>query len=90
MKAIRWSPHALEALVAREIDRGEADRTLVHPEAVEPAQSPRQVYMRRYHDGVLQAEMLLRVIVEETTDEIIVITVYKTSQIKKYLKGRVS
>jgi len=34
--------------------------------------------------------MLMRMIVEETTDEIVVVTLYKTSQIEKYLKGLVS
>jgi len=29
-------------------------------------------------------------IVEETTDEIVMVTLYKTSQIEKYLKGLVS
>jgi hypothetical protein len=43
--------------------------------------------MRRYHDQELQQEMLLRVIVEDAIDEVIVITVYKTSQINRYLRG---
>jgi hypothetical protein len=47
----------------------------------------RQVYMRRYHDSVLDQEMLLRVIVQETETRRVVVTVYKTSQIKRYLKG---
>ena len=45
--------------------------------------------MRRYFDMVLQREMLLRIIVEETEDEIVVVTIYKTSQIDKYVKGLV-
>jgi hypothetical protein len=43
--------------------------------------------MRRYFDQVLQQEMLLRLVLEETMAETVVITVYKTSQMKKYLKG---
>jgi hypothetical protein len=43
--------------------------------------------MRRYFDQVLQQEMLLRLIVENTGNEMVVITIYKTSQINKYLKG---
>ena len=31
--------------------------------------------------------MLLCLIVEETPDELVVVTVYQTSQIAKYLKG---
>lgn len=43
--------------------------------------------MRRYTDQMLQQPMLLRIVVEDTADEIVVITLYKTSQIDRYLKG---
>jgi len=42
--------------------------------------------MRRYFDEILQQTMLLRVFVEEKAEEIVVVTVYKTSQINRYLK----
>lgn len=42
--------------------------------------------MRCYFDTSLGHEMLLRVVVEETAVERVVITVYKTSRIAKYLK----
>ena len=87
MKPVRWSPHALENLADREIDREAAEKTLANPEFVVPGQLPRLVLMRRYFDQVLQQEMLLRMVVEDTSTERIVITVYKTSQIAKYLKG---
>jgi hypothetical protein len=87
MKPVRWSPHAIDNLADREIDREAAEKTLANPEFVVPAQFPRLVLMRRYLDQVLQQEMLLRMVVEDTSTERIVITVYKTSQIAKYLKG---
>jgi hypothetical protein len=87
MKPVRWSPHAIDNLVEREIDRGAAEKTLANPEFVVPGQLPRLVLMRRYFDQVLQQEMLLRMVVEETDTERVVITVYKTSQFVKYLKG---
>jgi hypothetical protein len=87
MKPVRWSPHATDNLADREIDRGAAEKTLANPEFVIPGQFPRLVLMRRFFDPVLQQEMLLRMIVEDTSTERIVITVYKTSQIAKYLKG---
>ncbi len=59
----------------------------MEPEFVVPAQVPRFILMRRYFDRVLQQEMLLRMVMEESATERIVITVYKTSQIAKYLKG---
>jgi len=43
--------------------------------------------MRRYFDAILQQEMLLRVVVEDTENELVVITLYKTSQIDRYLRG---
>lgn len=87
-KRVRWSRHALDALLDRGIVRGEADRTLAHPELVALADPPRVAYMRRYHDEVLGQEMLIRHIVEETANERVVITAYKTSRIAKYLGGQ--
>lgn len=43
--------------------------------------------MRRYQDKTLEQEMLLRVIVEETENDRVVVSVYKTSRIQRYLKG---
>ena len=63
------------------------DRTLKHPEFVVKGQPPRQIFMRQYLDSVLDQAMLLRVVVEETETECVVVTLYKTSQIEKYLKG---
>ncbi len=53
MKPIRWTPHALQNLVDREIERAEADKTLAASEFVVPGQFPRLVYMRRYFDALL-------------------------------------
>lgn len=86
-KPIRWTQHALQSLAAREIAREEADSALDAPDLIVPGQPPRQIFMRRYQDAVLQRDMLLRVVVEETVDERVVITAYKTSQIVKYLEG---
>lgn len=43
--------------------------------------------MRRYFDAQLQQEMLRCLIVAETPDDLVVVTVYRMSQIAKYLKG---
>ena len=88
MKPIRWSRHAVKNLTDREIDRTEADKTLAEPELIASGQPPRQVFMRRYFDRLVEREMLLRIVVEETASERIVVTVYKTAQISKYLGGR--
>jgi hypothetical protein len=46
-----------------------------------------EVLVRRYKDAKLDQEMALCVLVEETDVERNVITLYKTSQPKKYLEG---
>lgn len=42
--------------------------------------------MRRYRDRVLDQDMLLCVVTEETMEETVVVTVFKTSQLEKYLR----
>ena len=83
---MRWTPHALDNLVDREIDREVADLTLTDPELMVPNQPQRSLLMRHYFDHVLQQEMLLIIVVEDTGIERVVITVFKTSQFKRYLK----
>ncbi len=77
----------MKNLTDREIDRTEADKTLAQPDLIAPGQPPRQVLMRRYFDRILQQEMLLCIVVEDTASERIVVTVYKTAQLSRYLKG---
>ncbi len=87
MKPVRWTRHALQNLSDREIDRSVAEATLDEPEFAVPDPPDRQILMRRYFDRVLRQEMLLRMIVEDAANETVVITIYKTSQIGRYLKG---
>ncbi len=84
MKTIRWTDHALEELGKREVSREEAERTLADPDRIVPGNPPRLIYQRRYHDPLLNEEMLLRLVVEETALETVVVTVYKTSKLHKY------
>jgi hypothetical protein len=87
VKPVRWSPHALKNLADREIPSEEAQQTLSEPEAVVAARSPRSFLMRRYFDARFQQQMLVQALVEETSEERVVITVYITSKIDKYMKG---
>ena len=89
VKPVRWTNHALQNLAVREVDRSEADRTITQPDFVVLDPPDRQILMRRYFDQLLNQDMLLRVVVEETASEVIVVTVYKSSQIRRYLKGLV-
>lgn len=86
MKPIRWTAHALKEAKRRNIDSAEASRTILNPEQVALGNPPRQIYMRRYFDELLLTEMLLRVIIEETEEELVVVTLYKTSKLAKYLQ----
>ena len=85
MKAIRFTPHAEANLVAREISRADAEAAIRQPDRREPARPPREVVNRVYSDTVTGETMLLRAVIEETESEIAVITLYKTSKLKKYL-----
>jgi hypothetical protein len=86
VKPLRWTSHALAALVDRDVDRTEVERTITSPEhsVVDPLR--RAVLMRQYFDVHLERQMLLRAVVEETPDERVVVTAYKTSRIAKHLK----
>ena len=87
MKPIRWTPHALQNLADREIDRLVAELTLNEPELSVPDPPGRHILMRRCFDGLLQQEMLLRMVIEDAANEAVIVTVYKTSQIDRYVKG---
>ena len=84
MKAIRWTQHAVQELARREVSREEAEQTLAAPDRIVPGKPPRVIYQRRYQDALLGEEMLLRLVVEETEMELVVVTLYKTSKIRKY------
>jgi hypothetical protein len=86
-KPVRWTDYALRNLDDREIEKPDAEEALEEPEAVAAGHAGRQVFMRRYADDVLGREMLLRVVFEETPSEMVVVTAYKTSRFRKYLKG---
>lgn len=86
MKPLRWTLHAQAALEERNIDRGEVELTIAAPEQVVIDPPRRTVLARRYVVRRLGRQMLLRIVVEETAEERVVVTVYKTSRFGKYLK----
>ena len=89
VKPIRWSPHALERLAEHELADDDVRLTIVAPEFVVPSRPSRRIHMRRYTDAALEQDMLVRVAIEETPTEIVVLTVYRTSKLRKYLRGLV-
>jgi hypothetical protein len=86
-KPLRWTPHALDNLLARDIDRREVERTLDQPDRVLHGDPPRTIYMRRTFDATKGHDVLIRVVVEETATERVVVTVVKASRIERYLRG---
>ncbi|MBM3744529.1 MAG: hypothetical protein FJW34_01880 [Acidobacteria bacterium] len=86
MKPVRWTPHALDNLAAREIDPKEAQQALLHPDCTRPTHLSRTMRLRRYPDRTLNQDMLLCVVTEETIEETVVVTVFKTSPLERYLR----
>lgn len=84
MKPIRWSAHARKKAAKREVQENEVERTIARPDSIVPGHSQRRIFMQRYFDAILETEMLLRVVVEERDEELIVVTLYKTSEFAKY------
>jgi Domain of unknown function (DUF4258) len=70
MKPIRWSAHARKKAARREVSEAEVEQTVTQPDSIISGQPRRRIFMRRYFDKILETEMLLRVVVEETNTEI--------------------
>jgi len=86
MKPVRWTPHALDNLAAREIDFQEAQQALLHLDWTRPAHLSRTIRLRRYPDRTLNQDMLLCGVTEETIEETVVVTVFKSSQLERPLR----
>jgi len=79
MKRLIFVQHALDRMDERGITKELVIDILNHAESIDSNDEKRKV-AQRFIDG-----KLLRVIYEDETDAIIVITVYKTSKISKYI-----
>jgi hypothetical protein len=87
MNRVRWTTHAEANLRDRAIERAEAADTLEAPDRRIAGRGGRTVMVRRYDDRILDQPMALCVVVEEQAGETVVVTVYKSSKLGKYLKG---
>jgi hypothetical protein len=87
MKPVRWTAHAETSLREREIASQEVDRTLAAPDRRLTSRSGREILVRRYEDEVLHQPMVLCVVVEDRPEETVVVTVYRSSKLQKYLAG---
>ncbi len=83
MKII-FSEHALFEMERRGIEQELVKKAIINPQQKFPAKKGRTVVQIKYYDNAQAHDMLLRVMGEETTAFFEVVTVYKTSKIKKY------
>jgi hypothetical protein len=90
MTPLRWTAHAEASLRDREIERGEAERTLQTPDRRIAARGARELLARGYDDAVLGQRMALCVVIEQRDEETVVVTVYKSSKLDKYLQGGIT
>jgi hypothetical protein len=72
MKPIRWTPYSRKKLDRRDVTESEVKKTVAQPDSVSPGKPPRKIFARRYFDQILQTDMLLRVVLEETETEIVI------------------
>jgi len=87
MKQIILTNHAKFEAHRRNISEEIIKSAIFEPQQKLPAKKGRVIIQNRYFDKTENREMLLRVIGLETSDEFKVITLYKTSKIKKYWIG---
>lgn len=86
-KKIRYTEHSLIQIASRKLEINDIDAIVALPEqiVVDEDNINRLIYQSHFVDkkGKLK---LLRVVVEETNEEIAVLTAYPTSQINRYWK----
>ncbi len=83
MKII-FSEHALFEMKRRGIEQELVKKAIINPQQKFPAKNGRTAVQIKYYDIAQGHDMLLRVMGEETAAFFEVVTVYKTSKIKKY------
>jgi hypothetical protein len=82
--SFRFTTHALQEMARRNITEAEVERVLVNPEQSEMIRVGRAIYQGRIEQGEPPKEYLLRVFVDIDDTPPSVVTVYRTSKIRKY------
>ena len=80
-----FSKHAETELMLRKIPRAMAEEVLRQPQQIVTERAPRKAYQSKvdFGDGRM---FLVRVIVDDTVEPAIVVTLYRTTKINKYWK----
>ena len=84
IKNFRFTTHALQEMARRSISEAEVAQVLSSPEQSEMIRAGRAVYQARIEQGEPFKEYLLRVFVDIDDTPPSVVTVYRTSKIRKY------
>ena len=85
MPKYKLTEHAKEEIIRRQIPINMLEETISNPQTIVPAVNNRKCYQAVY-TSENQKKYLIRIITEEKEGELLVITVYKTSKIGKYIK----
>ncbi|MGH7952530.1 MAG: DUF4258 domain-containing protein [Limisphaerales bacterium] len=81
----RFSKHAESELILRKIPREFVENVLRQPQQTVPERPPKKAYQSKVDFGAGKI-FLLRVIVDDTIEPAIVVTLYRTKKINKYWK----
>ena len=81
----KFSKHAEAELILRQIPREFVEEVLRQPQQIVPERPPKRAYQSQVDFGGGRM-FLLRVIVDDTIEPAMVVTVYRTSKINKYWK----
>jgi hypothetical protein len=84
VRSYRITTHALQEMARRNINEEEVANVLANPEQAEMIRAGRSVYQARISQGEPPKEYLLRVFVDIDDTPPSVVTVYRTSKIRKY------
>jgi len=79
-----FSKHALEQMESRRIPKDVVEKILTNPEQIKD-ELGKKVYQSIVEDG----NYLIRIFVNNKQNPKVVITIYKTSKIKKYYEGKI-
>lgn len=80
----KFSKHSLEQMELRSISKELVKKVLLNPDQVN-AEDGKRVYQSIVENG----HSLIRIFVNHKKEPKVIITVYKTSKIKKYYEGKI-
>jgi hypothetical protein len=84
IKNYRLTEHAQEEMTRRQINPDEVASVLAAPEQTQSVRQGRDIYQSRIEAGKSPRKYLLRVFVDVDREPPEIVTVYRTSKIKKY------